>query len=193
MLLLLESMGLRALEVTTDSSDGLDVEALERVLRNQRLAAVLVSPTVQNPTGATMHVDAKRRLVRLLARHRIPLIEDDIYGDLCTSTPRSPPCKAFDETDNVLYCSSTSKTLAPGWRIGWIAGGRFHDVLIQARLEEALAGTPLFEAALAEYLRGGNYERHLLRFRRCIHGSVRAVATRAEGEFPAGIPNRLSA
>jgi DNA-binding transcriptional MocR family regulator len=177
---------LRALEVTTDPLHGLDVEALERMLHRQHVAAVLMSPTVQNPTGATMPIDAKRRLVQVLAKYRIPLIEDDIYGELCSSEQRSAPCKAFDETDNVLYCSSTSKTLAPGWRVGWIAGGRFHDSLIQARLEEALAGTPLLEAALSDYLSGGDYDRHLRRLGNKIRGSVRAVATRAEASFPVG-------
>jgi DNA-binding transcriptional MocR family regulator len=186
MLLMLESMGLRALEVATDPVYGLDLESLERMLRQHRVAAVLLSPTAQNPTGATMPVDAKRRLVQVLAKSRIPLIEDDIYGDLCATEPRSPPCKAFDETDNVLYCSSISKTLAPGWRVGWIAGGRFHEALVQARLQEALAGAPLFEAALADYLRGSDYDRHLIRLRNRVSGSVRAVATRAEATFPVG-------
>jgi DNA-binding transcriptional MocR family regulator len=186
MLLMLESMGLRALEVATDPVYGLDLESLERMLRQHRVAAVLLSPTAQNPTGATMPVDAKRRLVQVLAKSRIPLIEDDIYGDLCATEPRSPPCKAFDETDNVLYCSSISKTLAPGWRVGWIAGGRFHEALVQARLQEALAGAPLFEAALADYLRGSDYDRHLIRLRNRVRGAVRAVATRAEATFPIG-------
>jgi DNA-binding transcriptional MocR family regulator len=185
-LLLLESMGLRAVEVPTDPRNGLDVEQLERALHRRRIAAVLASPTVQNPLGATMPVDQKRRLVKLLARHAIPLIEDDVYGDLTSGEPRSPPCKAYDETGIVLYCSSASKTLAPGWRLGWIAGGRFHDAVIQARLEETLAGPPLLEAALAEYLCGGDYERHVRRFRTKVEAAVRAVATRAEVSFPPG-------
>jgi DNA-binding transcriptional MocR family regulator len=186
MLLLLESMGLRALEIPTDPRNGLDVEQLERALRRHRVAAVLASPTVQNPLGATMPVDCKRRLVKLLARSATPLIEDDVYGDLSTDEPRSPPCKAYDETGNVLYCSSASKTLAPGWRLGWIAGGRFHVAATRARLEETLAGTPLLEAALAEYLRGSDYERHLRRFRAKVGAAVRAVATRVESSFPSG-------
>jgi DNA-binding transcriptional MocR family regulator len=182
MLLLLESMGLHALEIPTDPRTGLDVEHLERVLHRRRVAAVLASPTVQNPLGATMPLETKRRLVKLLAREKIPLIEDDVYGDLCTGDPRSPPCKAYDETGNVLYCSSASKTLAPGWRIGWIAGGRFHDAVIQARLQETLAGPPLLEASLAEYLRGSDYERHLRRFRTRIEGSCAGAQGRDQRE-----------
>ncbi len=185
-LLLLESMGLRALELPTDPRNGLDVEQLEKALHRRRIAAVVAAPTAQNPLGATMPADQKRRLVKLLARNNILLIEDDVYGDLTGGEPRSPPCKAYDETGIVLYCSSVSKTLAPGWRLGWICGGRFHDAVIQARLEETLAGSPLLEAALAEYLRGADYERHLRRFRTRIEAAVRAVATRAEVSFPAG-------
>jgi DNA-binding transcriptional MocR family regulator len=185
-LLVLESMGLRALELPTDPQEGLNVEQLEKVLHRSRIAAVVSSPTAQNPLGATMPIEQKRRLVKLLAARDVPLIEDDVYGDLSSSSPRAPPCKAYDESGIVLYCSSASKTLAPGWRLGWIAGGRFHAAIVQSRFEETLAGAPLLEAALAEYLRSGDYERHLRKFRARVAAAVRAVAARVEVSFPAG-------
>lgn len=186
LLFLLGRLGLRALEIPTDSRDGLDIDALEAAIDRHRIAAVVVSPTVQNPLGASLPFEAKRRLVRLLADFDIPLIEDDVYGDLGEGNPRPAACKAFDEKGLVIHCSSVSKTLAPGWRIGWIAAGRHHDRVLAARWQEGLAGAPLIEAALAEFLAGGEYDRHLKRFRTKVQAGIRAVASRIEVSFPAG-------
>jgi len=185
-LLLLESLGLKALEIPTDPRSGLDVQLFAAAIDRHRLAAVIASPTVQNPLGTSVPVPAKRALVHLLTRAGIPLIEDDVYGDLGRGDPRPPACKAFDTTGIVLYCTSISKTLAPGWRIGWIAAGRYHQRVLQARLEESLAGSPLIESALAEFFAGGDYDRHLRRFRAKVQAGVRAVASRVEARFPAG-------
>jgi DNA-binding transcriptional MocR family regulator len=117
---------------------------------------------------------------------KTPFIEDDVYGDLVSGEPRAPACKAFDESGNVLYCTSVSKTLAPGWRMGWIAAGRYYERVLRARLEDSLAGPPLIEAALAEFLASGEYERHLRRLRPKLQMGVRAVAARVEASFPEG-------
>jgi DNA-binding transcriptional MocR family regulator len=189
-LLQLESLGLRALEIPTDPRAGMDVGALAAAIERYRPAAVVASPTVQNPLGASLSIEAKQALVDLVTRTDTPLIEDDVYGDLGAGDPRPPACKAFDAAGIVLHCSSVSKTLAPGWRIGWIAAGRFHERVLQARLQESLAGAPLLEAALAEFLSGGDYDRHLRRFRPKIEGAIRAIASRVEASFPKGV--RLS-
>jgi DNA-binding transcriptional MocR family regulator len=185
-LLLLESLGLRALEVATDARRGIDLVQLAELIRREPVAAVVACPTAHNPLGSTMSVSAKRELVRLLERAAIPLIEDDVYGDLPLLEPRAPACKAFDETGGVLYCSSLSKTLAPGWRVGWIAAGRFHDKVLQGRWEESLAGAPVIEAAAADMLASGEYRRHLRRFRPKLAAAVRAIAARVDASFPRG-------
>jgi DNA-binding transcriptional MocR family regulator len=185
-LLLLESLGLKALEIPTGPGDGIDLSALSVAIEQHRPAAVVASPTVQNPLGACMSIEAKRGLVALLARTATPLIEDDVYGDLAGDDRRPPACKAFDETGNVLYCSSVSKTLAPGWRVGWIAAGRFHDKVLQTRLAEDWAGVPLIEGALADFLAGGDYDRHLRKLKPRVLGGLRAVTARVEDMFPAG-------
>lgn len=185
-LLLLEGLGLRALEIPTDPRTGLDIQYLADAIQKRRLGAVVASPNVQNPLGASMPMEAKRRLVDLLTRFDTPLIEDDVYGDLGDGDPRPPSCKAFDEVGIVLHCSSVSKTLAPGWRIGWIAAGRYQQRILEARLEESLAGAPLFEAALASFLSSGDYDRHLRRFRPKVQAGVRAIASRVDAAFPAG-------
>lgn len=132
-LLLLEDLGLKALSIPTDPVEGLLLEPLADAIRCHRPAAVLASPTVQNPLGASMPVTRKQELVALLDAADIPLIEDDVYGDLVGEGQRPPACKAFDQSGNVIYCSSLSKTLAPGWRIGWVAAGRYFPQVLHGR------------------------------------------------------------
>ncbi|EQC2548839.1 TPA: PLP-dependent aminotransferase family protein [Enterobacter sichuanensis] len=185
-LLLLEDLGLKALEIPTDPVEGLLLEPLADAIRCHRPAAVLASPTVQNPLGASMPVARKQELVTLLEGAGIPLIEDDVYGDLVGEGQRPPACKAFDQSGNVIYCSSLSKTLAPGWRIGWIAAGRYHTQVLQTRMAGDWAGTPLLEAATSEVLASGDYDRHLRRLKRRIAAGIRAVVARVEASFPPG-------
>ncbi|QGY32330.1 PLP-dependent aminotransferase family protein [Pantoea cypripedii] len=185
-LLLLEDLGLKALQIPTDPAEGLLLAPLAEAIECHRPAAVLASPTVQNPLGASMPVARKRELVAMLARAGIPFIEDDVYGDLAGEGQRPPACKAFDLSGNVIYCSSLSKTLAPGWRIGWIAAGRYHAQVLQARMAGDWAGAPQLEAAASEVLASGDYERHLRRLKLRIAEGVQAVITSVEASFPPG-------
>jgi DNA-binding transcriptional MocR family regulator len=185
-LLLLEDLGLKAIEIATDPREGLQLESLVNAIERHRPTALLASPTAQNPLGASMPLARKRELVRLLARADIPLIEDDVYGDLAGEGQRPPACKAFDDSGQVLYCGSLSKTLAPGWRIGWIAAGRYHSQVLQARQASDWAGVPVLEAAAAEVLASGDYDRHLRRLKPRITDAVRAVTARVEASFPEG-------
>lgn len=186
-LLLLQELGLKALEIPTDPQHGLQLDALDKALAKHRVAAVLAQASVQNPLGAAMPLANKQALVQLLARHAIPLIEDDVYGDLTGADAlREPACKAFDQHGGVLYCSSVSKTLAPGWRIGWVAAGRYHERVQALRLAGDWAGVPMLEAAVADYLAGGDYDRHLRRLKAHIALGVRAMVARVQASFPAG-------
>ncbi|ELO0970494.1 PLP-dependent aminotransferase family protein [Raoultella ornithinolytica] len=185
-LLLLEDLGLKALLIPTDPVEGLLLAPLEEALQRHRPAAVLASPTVQNPLGASMPVARKRDLVALLAGMSIPLIEDDVYGDLAGDAQRPPACKAFDRCGNVIYCSSLSKTLAPGWRIGWIAAGRYHSTVLQARMAGEWAGAPLIEAAASELLASGDYDRHLRQLKLRIAQGMQAIIAQVETSFPPG-------
>ncbi|WP_438304579.1 PLP-dependent aminotransferase family protein [Raoultella ornithinolytica] len=185
-LLLLEDLGLKALQIPTDPVEGLLLAQLEEALQRHRPAAVLASPTVQNPLGASMPVARKRDLVALLAGMGIPLIEDDVYGDLAGDAQRPPACKAFDRCGNVIYCSSLSKTLAPGWRIGWIAAGRYHSTVLQARMAGEWAGAPLIEAAASELLASGDYDRHLRQLKLRIAQGMQAIIAQVETSFPPG-------
>ncbi|HEV2442827.1 MAG TPA: PLP-dependent aminotransferase family protein [Steroidobacteraceae bacterium] len=183
---ILESLSLKALELPTDPAAGIDLAALERTLKQKAVAACLFSSSYNNPLGCTMPDDKKKEVLRLVAKHRTPLIEDDVYGDIYFGADRPKPFAAFDPTGNTIYCSSFSKTIAPGYRIGWLATGRHVQPLLEHKLASTFSGPALPQAALAEFLSCGGYDSHLRRIRRVFVESI-ARATRAiEQAFPPG-------
>jgi DNA-binding transcriptional MocR family regulator len=183
---LLESLGLRALEVATDPRTGVVLDELVRALDRHRVAACLFSPNFQNPTGCRMPDGAKRQLVKLLADREVPLIEDDVYGELPFEGPRPQAAKAFDTNGGVLWCASLSKTLAPGLRAGWIAGGRFHAEVERLKSVHTVTGPPLPMLVAAEFLESGQFDRHLRALRATIAQNVRRVTAAVVDCFPPG-------
>ena len=177
----LERNGLRAVEVPTHPRDGVDLDALEQAIVRHSPRACWLMPTFHNPLGATMPEDAKRDLVSLLARHDIPLIEDDVYAELHYGARRPLPAKAFDREGGVIHCSSFSKCLAPGYRIGWVAAGRFRDTIARNKLTTTLNTNVPAQRAMGRYLQGGGYDRHLRRLRAMLAEQqakyIAAVAT----------------
>jgi len=128
----------------------------------------------------------KRRLVELCSDRRVPLIEDDIYGDLQHAGPRPLPAKAFDTDGNVILCSSFSKTLAPGARIGWMCGGRHSAALRLAKFASSGASPAVLQEVIAEILKSGGYERHLTRLRGTYARYVMQMASAVSRCFPTG-------
>jgi DNA-binding transcriptional MocR family regulator len=121
---IIESLRLKVIEIPTHPRDGISLEALEVVIRHHEIKAVVVMANMSNPLGSVMPDERKQKLVEMMEDAGIPLLEDDIYGDLPFSGPRPLPLKAFERAGGVLLCSSFSKTLAPGLRVGWIAPGK---------------------------------------------------------------------
>jgi len=185
----IENLGLRALEVPAHPRTGLDVAAFEEAIKTQPVAALFVSPTVSNPLGAIMPEEDRERLVRITKRADIAIIEDDVYGELTFdgSRPRSLRSFAGASDDNhVINFSSVSKTVAPGYRVGWIAGGRWHDRILRLKYSQSLACPPLTGMAVAEFLASGGYDRHLRRLRTAVAGNVERYREAIATEFPAG-------
>ena len=181
-----ERLHLRAIEVPTHPRTGVDVPALAAILERHPVKACWFMPNFQNPLGSLMPDAAKQALVQLLAARQIPLIEDDVYGDLYFGTHKPRPAKAWDTEGLVLHCSSFSKTLAPGYRIGWVAAGRFAASIARRKLMSSLAAAVPSQEALSRYLQQGGYDRHLRRLRLTLLGN-RAAALRAIARyFPAG-------
>ena len=121
----LERLKLRAIEVATSPRDGVDLDSLASVLERHPVKACWFMPNFQNPLGSLMPDAKKKKLVELLGARNVPLIEDDVYGELFFGARKPPPAKAFDRHGLVMHCSSFSKCLAPGYRVGWVAAGRF--------------------------------------------------------------------
>lgn len=164
----LEQRGLRAIEVATHPAQGIDLDALETVLKTQQPAACWVMTNFQNPLGALMPQARKQQLVKLLAQYKVPLIEDDVYGELYYASKRPKPAKAFDHNANVLHCGSFSKCLAPGYRIGWAAPGRYAEKVRKLKLGTSLSAAIPSQLALADYLGEASYDRHLRQLRESL-------------------------
>jgi DNA-binding transcriptional MocR family regulator len=182
----LERLGLRAIEVATDPREGIDLAALEAAIVKQRPTACWVMTNFQNPLGSAMPDAKKRALVELATRHQLPLIEDDVYQELHFNKQRPAPTKAFDREGWVLHCSSFSKTLAPGYRVGWVAPGRFAARVAQHKLTLSLATSIPVQLALARYLERGSYERHLRGLRATLEAQRDAYTAAIAEHFPAG-------
>ncbi|HEX8796580.1 MAG TPA: PLP-dependent aminotransferase family protein [Polyangiaceae bacterium] len=183
---LVESLGLRVVEVPANAGTGVDLARLDEALRQHPVRACLLVPTFSNPLGALMPDDAKRELVRMLARREVPLIEDDIYGDLGFDGARPRPAKAFDRHGLVMLCTSFSKTLAPGYRVGWVAPGRWRDVVERLKFAQTVGTPTLPQMAIADFLENGGYERHLRRLRRSLADQVGRVSDAIAEHFPPG-------
>jgi DNA-binding transcriptional MocR family regulator len=182
----LEAHGLHAVEIPCCAETGLDLDALERALGTHAIAAVLAVPNFANPLGTCMSDAAKRRLVELVSARGIPLIEDDVYGDLGFDGSRPPAAKAFDKEGLVLSCSSFSKTLAPGWRVGFIAPGRFREQVLLRKFALNVATATLPQRAVARFLESGAYDRHLRRMRGMIRASAERMFAAVTASFPQG-------
>ena len=173
-------------DLPSSPRDGMDLDALERVLKTRRIAAVLVVTNFSNPLGCLMPDANKERLVAMLAAREVPLIEDDLYGDLYFGPSRPRAAKCFDQRGLVLHCGSFSKTLAPGWRIGWVAAGRFRERVSLLKFAQTIATASLQQLAMAEFLAGGHYERHLRSLRKSVAATMRSLGDCVAAHFPAG-------
>ncbi|WP_310631860.1 PLP-dependent aminotransferase family protein [Paraburkholderia sp.] len=160
-----ERLGLRAVEIPVDPHTGLDLDALANALRKHPIRACWFMTNFHNPTGVTLSDARKKALVELLAQHEVPLIEDDVYGELHFSPNYPTPAIAFDRNGLVMHCSSFSKTLAPGYRIGWVSAGRFAERVQRLKLMTTLSASIPVQAGIADYLEHGGYERHLKKMR----------------------------
>jgi DNA-binding transcriptional MocR family regulator len=143
-------------------------------------------PQFQNPLGALMPVERKQRLVALLAARGIPLIEDDVYGELYFGHAKPPPAKAFDRHGLVLHCGSFSKSLAPGYRVGWAAAGRYADAVVRRKLMSSLGAAVPSQEALSEYLQHGGHDRHLRALRQRFEAAQAAALRAITRHFPPG-------
>lgn len=186
---LLEAIGslhLKALEVATDPRDGICLEDLDAVLSKRRVAACVLGPSYGNPLGHCMPDRAKRDLVDLARAHGVALIEDDVYGDLTHGASRPKALRAFDPEGRVLLCSSFSKTLASGYRVGWLVPGPLLDRVLLLKFSSTVAAPTPTQRALAAFLESGGFDRHLRGLRRLHRELVERMTGAVVEFFPEG-------
>ena len=181
----LERMGLQVIEVPTHPREGVDLAALESAVARHKPKACWLMTTFQNPLGSLMPQEKKKALVELLALHEVPLIEDDVYAELYFGDKRPAPAKSFDSQGLVLHCSSFSKCLAPGYRIGWAAPGRFAKAVARLKLTTTLSASAPAQLALATYLERGGFDKHLRKLRQTLAAQQTTFAQAVGHHFPA--------
>jgi len=183
----IEELGLKVVEIPMHPRHGMELAALEQVVKTRRLAACLAMPNFNNPLGSCMPDENKQRLLEILACRDIPLIEDDINGELWQTERRPRTVQSFDRTGSVLLCGSFSKTLAPGYRVGWVAPGRYYEPVKSLKLTSTLATATLPQLAIAEFMANGGYDRHLRALRRAFATQLQRMSGAVAEAFPAEI------
>jgi DNA-binding transcriptional MocR family regulator len=183
-LLSLDVLGLQALEIPTHPRDGISLDALRFALDHHPVSACLVVSNYNNPLGSCMPDENKRELVDLLASRDTPLIENDIFGEIHFQDRRPGVAKAYDDKGLVMLCSSFSKSLCPGYRVGWVVPGRFMASIRWLKYTASLASPTLSEYAIAEFLAGGSYDPYIRRIRRIYERHVGALSQAVRRFFP---------
>src|SRR4051812_4541822 len=182
----LESLGMRVLEIPAHPRTGMDLAAFERAVKRHKIKACVIMPNCHSPLGYVLSDEVKNATVEMAARHGVALIENDVYRDLAYGERRPKPAKAFDKTGTVVLCSSFSKVLGPGFRVGWVSGGKYKTQIESLKFVGSLATPSLPQLVIAEFLGGGGYERHLRRLRDTLPDHVQAFTHAASKYFPEG-------
>ncbi len=203
LLQVLESLGLRALEIPTSPQTGISIDALQLALQTYPgIKAVVVVPHLQNPLGSIMPNDHKQRLVTLCDQSAVALIEDDTYSDLVNAdvlsrgiadAPSLRALKSWDTTGNVIYCASLHKVLAPGLRVGWMSAGRWAARVEMLKYTQTRGNDELMQLTIADYMATPAYDRHLRRLRSVLATQREQTAEAVASSFPTGtrlnVPN----
>lgn len=185
MLELIDGLGMLAVEVETCPEEGVELPELRRTLEQHAVKACMFSTTLGNPLGVTMPEENRRRLVDLLRKHDVALIEDDVYGDLRFDGERPVPAQFLGNGARIVTCGSFSKTAAPGYRIGWVVSDGDHTDTI-ARLKRAFSCSSgyLQQLTLAEFLASGDYGRHLKSLRPVLRRNAERMSALVAEHFP---------
>lgn len=183
----IESLGMKVIEIPSHPRDGISLEALDFATQVPgAVKACVLLPNFPNPMGSLMPVENKRRLVQMMGERRITLIESDIYGEIYFGEQRPPVLKSFDATGDVILCSAFTKTVAPGYRVGWVAPGR-HFIKTQAlKFRTSVACPMLQQEVIAQFIRDGGYDHHLRRLRTALKNQARQMADAVARYFPPG-------
>jgi len=169
-LLLMESLGLKVVEIPSCPKTGIEPESLRQALLKWDISAILVTPNFTNPTGARMPLEKRIELLKLAPS--IPIIEDDVFGALAFDQG-IPPLKALDKDDRVIYVNSLSKMLDSRLRIGWIIAGQYQAKIEKFLLCDSMGSSNLMQSAVADFLGTGKYRTHVQKMHRFYQANVK--------------------
>lgn len=184
---ILERLQLKAVEIPLDAEQGMDLNALEDSIEKFNIKAVVLMTSFQNPIGASLSKEKQLQLIEIIEKHQLPTIVDDVHSELYYS--KNPPIslKSLDRSGLVIHCNSFSKCLAPGFRIGWVAGGKFTDQIERLKLMTTISPSMPSQLALSHYLQHKHYDRHLQRLRYVLALSQRKMLAAISKYFPEDI------
>lgn len=184
---IIRTLGMKSIEIPTHPREGISVEALDLATQKPGvIRACMVIPNFHNPLGSLMPPEHKRRLVALAADRGFTLIETDIYGETYFGDERPPVLKSFDTRDEVILCSAFTKTVAPGYRVGWMAPGKHFKTAQSHKFHTSITGSMLQQEVLAEFIRDGGYDHHMRRLRAALKLQAQQMAEAVTRHFPAG-------
>jgi DNA-binding transcriptional MocR family regulator len=192
--------GLKVIEIPTDPKLGISTDALKLALEQWPIKVIMVTSRYSNPSGASISSNKQKKLVELARQFDCQIIEDDIYGEMpldiegqfvsSNLEPTNTVIKTYDTDERVMYCSSYSKTVGPGLRIGWCIPGRNTSSVIQAQRFSTMAASSLPQLTMASYLQNGHYDKHLRSLRQKVTENIKLFSQAVQRYFPEG--TRLS-
>ncbi len=186
LLQIIDSLQLKALEIPTSPREGMDQTALTQACKEWDIKACVIVSNFSNPLGCSASLQQKKSILSILTNNNIPLIEDNIYGDLSFDGFQPSTFKSLDTKGNVLYCNSCSKTVSPGLRVGWIAPGRYLEKVTYLKFTQTLATPTLDQQILCRYLMEGNYDQHIRKIRAVLAARIFQIRALILKHFPPG-------
>lgn len=182
---LLAVLNRKAVEIPS-TDEGVDLDQFEQLLKDAKIKAGLFSTSHMNPQGICMSAGQKQRLAELANQYQVPVIEDDIYIELGQSKTLPLPAKYWDKGGFLLWCSSVSKTLSAGLRLGWCLPGRFFSAYERRQGVSHFGVSTPVQAGLADFISTGQYQSHLNRVRVQLQQNLRDYRTFLMRKLPAG-------
>jgi len=183
----IERLGLKAIEVRVDAKKGHSLTQLESLFEQHDVKACWLMTNFHNPTGTSLSDEEKHRVVDLANQHDVYLIEDDVYAELYFGEKKPMSLKSFDTHERVLHCGSLSKSLCPGYRLGWVINKRFNEPIQKLQLMSTLSGSAPIQQGVAHYLQNDSYDNHLRKLRKTLQQRQQRFIALLEQHLPAQV------
>ena len=183
----IERLGLKAIEVRVDAKKGHSLTQLESLFEQHDVKACWLMTNFHNPTGTSLSDEEKHRVVDLANQHDVYLIEDDVYAELYFGEKKPTSLKSFDTHERVLHCGSLSKSLCPGYRLGWVINKRFNEPIQKLQLMSTLSGSAPIQQGVAHYLQNDSYDNHLRKLRKTLQQRQQRFIALLEQHLPAQV------